>query len=53
MPENTFVQTEPTASLADIEAIEQEHGFTLPEDYKTHILAVNGGYPRLDRFQIP
>ncbi|MBF9219806.1 SMI1/KNR4 family protein [Hymenobacter ruricola] len=45
MEPNPFVSTKEPATLADIQAIEQEYHFTLPEDYKAHLLVHNGGWP--------
>lgn len=36
--------------MADILAIEQQYGFTLPDDYKQHMLACNGGFPQRRTF---
>ncbi|MDQ2770333.1 MAG: SMI1/KNR4 family protein [Bacteroidota bacterium] len=41
-----FVGAEPPVALSDLEAVEQEYGFVLPADYKTHLLAHNGGWPK-------
>jgi cell wall assembly regulator SMI1 len=40
-----FFGVEQPVTTADVEAIEQEYGFKLPEDYKTHIIEHNGGWP--------
>lgn len=45
MEPNSFVRTQKTAELADVESLERAYGFTLPSDYKAHILAHNGGRP--------
>ncbi|WP_052733016.1 SMI1/KNR4 family protein [Hymenobacter terrenus] len=50
MEPNSFIGTKEPASLADIEAIEREYEFTLPDDYKAHILQHNGGWPRYKSF---
>ena len=50
MKPNPFTGTEDPAVLADIEAIEQEYSFVLPEDYKVHILQHNGGSPERSIF---
>ncbi|WP_046244998.1 SMI1/KNR4 family protein [Hymenobacter terrenus] len=47
---NPFVGTEQPATPADLEAIEQQYGFTLPEDYKAHLLRYNGGWPKRRTF---
>ncbi|WP_046246768.1 SMI1/KNR4 family protein [Hymenobacter terrenus] len=46
MTPHYFIGTQEPATLADIEAIEQQYGFTLPADYKAHLLQYNGGWPR-------
>jgi hypothetical protein len=53
MEPNIFSGTKAPANLADIEAIEQAYGFTLPEDYKAHILQHNGGTPTRRTFLQP
>ncbi|WP_046243635.1 SMI1/KNR4 family protein [Hymenobacter terrenus] len=50
MEPNPFIGTKEPATRADIEAIEQQYGFVLPEDYKTHILQHNGGWPQRSIF---
>jgi cell wall assembly regulator SMI1 len=50
MEPNPWTGTEAPATRADLEAIEQQYGFTLPEDYKTHILEHNGGWPQRSAF---
>ncbi|WP_046246538.1 SMI1/KNR4 family protein [Hymenobacter terrenus] len=45
MEPNPWIGAETPATRADIEAIEQQYGFTLPEDYKQHLLQHNGGWP--------
>lgn len=50
MEPNLFLETDQPATLADISAIEQQYGFTLPDDYKQHILAHNGGFPQRETF---
>jgi hypothetical protein len=45
MESNSWIGTKAPATQADLAAIERQHGFTLPEDYKTHILRYNGGWP--------
>ncbi|HEX8326636.1 MAG TPA: SMI1/KNR4 family protein [Hymenobacter sp.] len=45
MAPNPFIGTEQPATLADIQAIESAYGFTLPADYKAHVLRHNGGWP--------
>ncbi len=40
-----FIRTAEPASPAAIQAIEQEYGFTLPDDYKAHLLRYNGVGP--------
>jgi cell wall assembly regulator SMI1 len=45
MEPNPFISTKEPATLADIQAIEQAYDFVLPEDYKAHLLANNGGWP--------
>lgn len=47
---NTFIGIETPATRADIEAVEQQYGFTLPEDYKAHLLRYNGGWPQRGTF---
>lgn len=46
MPTPVFIGTEEPAVLADLQAIEATYGFVLPADYKEHILAYNGGWPK-------
>ena len=46
MPTPVFIGTEEPALLADLQAIEATYGFVLPADYKKHILAYNGGWPK-------
>ena len=49
-----FVGTEEPATLSEIKAIEEEYGFTLPDDYKAHLLLYNGGWPKeRDTFMQP
>lgn len=50
MEPNPFLQTDQPATMADILAIEQQYGFTLPDDYKQHMLACNGGFPQRRTF---
>lgn len=51
--ENSFAQAERLAAYEDVQSVEQEHGLALPEDYKAHILKINGGYPQRDTFPLP
>lgn len=46
MPASVFIGTEEPAALADLQALETTYGFVLPADYKAHILAYNGGWPK-------
>jgi cell wall assembly regulator SMI1 len=46
MPTPVFIGTEEPAVFADLQAIEATYGFVLPVDYKEHILAYNGGWPK-------
>lgn len=41
----SFTGTKAPATPADLQALETEYGFTLPADYKNHLLAHNGGWP--------
>ncbi|WP_046246017.1 SMI1/KNR4 family protein [Hymenobacter terrenus] len=50
MEPNLFSGTEEPATLSDIAAIEQQYGFTLPDDYKAHLLQYNGGWPERSIF---
>ncbi|RZJ94512.1 MAG: SMI1/KNR4 family protein [Hymenobacter sp.] len=50
MEANPFSRTREPATLADLTAIEQQYGITLPEDYKAHILLYNGGRPQRRTF---
>lgn len=50
MGPNPFISTKEPATPADIQALEQEYNFTLPEDYKAHLLANNGGWPTRKTF---
>lgn len=50
MEPNPFISTKEPATLADLEAIEQQYHFTLPSDYKAHLLANNGGWPTRKTF---
>ena len=43
---NPFTRTQDPITIADIQAIEEKYGFTLPEDYKEHLLQNNGGRPK-------
>ena len=45
MEPNPFISTKEPATAADLAAIEQEYQFTLPADYKAHLLVNNGGWP--------
>lgn len=45
MDSNSWIGTKQPATQADVEALEQQLGFPLPEDYKAHILRHNGGWP--------
>lgn len=53
METNPFKGTERNISMADIEALEQECNFTLPADYKAHLLKNNGGWPTYTAFLQP
>lgn len=44
--EPIIIGTREPANRTDIEAIEQQYEFVLPEDYKAHILLYNGGWPK-------
>jgi len=46
MEPNTFSGIEQPIVPADLEAIEHEYSFILPDDYKTHLLRYNGGSPQ-------
>jgi hypothetical protein len=46
MESNPFKGTEQPVAPSDITAIEQHYGFTLPDDYKAHLLLYNGGRPQ-------
>ncbi len=48
--QQTFLHTAEPATQADIQAFEAEHGTRLPDDYKAHLLAYNGGYPKRRTF---
>ena len=50
MEPTPFTGTKEPAAPADLAAIEQEYGFTLPSDYKAHILRVNGGWAARSTF---
>ncbi|HLK97820.1 MAG TPA: SMI1/KNR4 family protein [Hymenobacter sp.] len=50
MEPNFFAGTEQPATPADLLAIEEQYGFTLPEDYKNHLLLHNGGRPQRRTF---
>lgn len=45
MEPNPFARTQPPATSADLAAVEGRYGFTLPADYKAHVLRHNGGRP--------
>ena len=45
MDPNPFTRTQEPASPGDLAAIEQTYQFTLPTDYKAHLLQYNGGRP--------
>lgn len=45
MEPNKWIGAKAPASPEAIAAIEQERGFTLPADYKAHLLQHNGGWP--------
>lgn len=53
MEPNSFKGTKPQINLSDLQTIEQEHGFVLPDDYKTHLLQFNGGWPTRRAFLQP
>jgi hypothetical protein len=44
----TFLATKPSAADADIRALEQSLGVPLPNQYRAHLLAHNGGHPNPD-----
>ena len=49
-----FAGTEEPATPSDIEAVEEEYNFALPDDYKAHLLLHNGGWPKeRDTFMQP
>ncbi|WP_322047669.1 SMI1/KNR4 family protein [Paraburkholderia sp. J67] len=48
--QNEFVNCGPAIDRADIEKIERDFGFQLPEPMKAHYLKWNGGMPTLDWF---
>jgi hypothetical protein len=50
MEPNPFTGMEQPIIPADFEPIEQEYGFTLPADYKAHLLRYNGGWPQCSVF---
>lgn len=50
MEPNPFISTEEPATPADLQAIERQYGFTLPADYKAHVLRHNGGWPARGTF---
>ncbi|HEX8329682.1 MAG TPA: SMI1/KNR4 family protein [Hymenobacter sp.] len=45
MEPNPFTNTQEPATPADLVAVEQKYQFTLPTDYKAHLLQHNGGRP--------
>lgn len=49
---NSFSECGPPIGEADVVAIEQELGFSLPKDYRAFLLAHNGGRPEPDGFPI-
>ncbi|RZJ95392.1 MAG: SMI1/KNR4 family protein [Hymenobacter sp.] len=46
MQTHEFVGTREALTLADLAVLEATHDFTLPTDYKAHLLAHNGGWIR-------
>ncbi|WP_052732435.1 SMI1/KNR4 family protein [Hymenobacter terrenus] len=50
MEPTPFLRTQKPATLADLAVIEQQYGFTLPDDYKAHVLRYNGGFPARSSF---
>jgi cell wall assembly regulator SMI1 len=53
MEPNPFSGTKEAATPADIAALEQDYDFTLPADYKAHLLRYNGGWPLRKAFPQP
>ncbi|UYZ61406.1 SMI1/KNR4 family protein [Hymenobacter weizhouensis] len=50
MNEIQFVRSAEPATLVILQAIEEQYGFILPDDYKAHILHHNGGFPNRNIF---
>ena len=50
MEPNPFIGTRDAVAPAVLEAVEQKYGFTLPPDYKAHVLQHNGGWPERRTF---
>lgn len=48
-----FSQTNPPATLAEINQVEQELGFTFPLSYRDFLLQYNGGVPQKAFFRRP
>ncbi|RZJ56793.1 MAG: SMI1/KNR4 family protein, partial [Hymenobacter sp.] len=48
-----FKGTERPITPVDLQAVEQQYSFTLPDDYKAHLLRSNGGWPVRDTFFQP
>ena len=52
MADITFARGAAPASVDHLTAIEQAYDFTLPEEYKAHLLQHNGGFPDRDSFYV-
>jgi len=50
METQTFLHTASPATEVDLQAFESTHGIELPNDYKAHLMASNGGYPKRRTF---
>ncbi len=46
-----FLETSGLLTKADIEELEKELGFELPEMFKEHYISYNGGYPENDKYK--
>lgn len=53
MEDNIFLLTELPASTEDVATLEARHHFLLPDDYRSHLLSTNGGFPKKRTFLKP
>lgn len=53
MNENVFFETKQKLSESDIARVETKYKILFPEDYRSHLLKYNGGYPERPCFSSP